>query len=51
MVGRSNPQIAAELSLSAKTVSNYVSTILNKLQVSYRAEAAARAREAGLGPE
>jgi DNA-binding NarL/FixJ family response regulator len=47
--GRSNAEIATYLSLSHKTVSNYVSTILNKLQVAHRAEAIVRAREAGLG--
>ncbi len=49
--GWSNGRIANHLTLSGKTVSNYVSNILNKLQVSYRAEAAARGREAGLGGE
>jgi DNA-binding NarL/FixJ family response regulator len=42
--GRSNPQIAAQLGLSRKTTSNYVSAILTKLQVRDRAEAAERAR-------
>jgi DNA-binding NarL/FixJ family response regulator len=42
--GRSNPQIAAQLGLTRKTTSNYVSAILTKLQVRDRAEAAARAR-------
>ena len=42
--GRSNPQISAQLGLSQKTTSNYVSAILTKLQVRDRAEAAARAR-------
>ena len=46
--GWSNGQIAEHLTLSGKTVSNYVSVILSKLQVTYRAEAAERAREAGL---
>jgi DNA-binding NarL/FixJ family response regulator len=44
--GRSNPQIAARLGLTRKTVSNYVSAILVKLQVSNRLEAAQRARRA-----
>ena len=44
--GRSNPQISDQLGLSRKTTSNYVSNILTKLQVSDRAEAARRAREA-----
>lgn len=47
--GESNKAIANHLDLSPKTVSNYVSTILNKLQVADRAEAIARARGAGLG--
>lgn len=49
--GWSNGRIADHLSLSGKTVSNYVSNILSKLQVTARAEAAERAREAGLGQE
>jgi DNA-binding NarL/FixJ family response regulator len=44
--GRSNPQIAARLGLTRKTVSNYVSAILVKLQVSSRTEAAEQARRA-----
>jgi DNA-binding NarL/FixJ family response regulator len=47
--GQSNTAIANELGLTVKTVSNYVSNILNKLQVAGRAEAIARARDAGLG--
>ena len=47
--GRSNGQIAQRLTLSEKTVRNHVSNIFNKLQVSDRAEAIVRAREAGLG--
>ena len=47
--GRSNPDIARELSLSVKTVHNYVSNIFSKLQVADRAQAIIRAREAGLG--
>jgi len=49
--GESNRAIADQLTLSPKTVSNYVSNILNKLQVADRAEAIARARKAGLGGE
>jgi DNA-binding NarL/FixJ family response regulator len=47
--GRSNIEIADQLAISLKTVSNHVSTIFNKLQVVDRAQAAIRAREAGLG--
>lgn len=48
--GRSNPAIAAQLGLSRKTTSNYVSAILTKLQVRNRAEAAERARSHRSGP-
>jgi DNA-binding NarL/FixJ family response regulator len=47
--GRSNGQIAQQLSLSAKTVRNNVSSIFAKLQVADRSEAIVRARRAGLG--
>jgi DNA-binding NarL/FixJ family response regulator len=47
--GRSNAQIAAALHLSPKTVRNVVSNVLTKLQVTDRAQAIVRAREAGLG--
>jgi DNA-binding NarL/FixJ family response regulator len=47
--GRSNHEIAASFTLSEKTVRNYVSNILGKLQVAHRAQAVVRAREAGLG--
>ncbi len=47
--GRSNAQIAAALYLSPKTVRNNVSNVLTKLQVTDRAQAIVRAREAGLG--
>jgi DNA-binding NarL/FixJ family response regulator len=47
--GHPNPSIARVLSLSTKTVGNYVSNIFTKLQVADRAQAIIRAREAGLG--
>ena len=45
----SNAEIAARLVLSPKTVRNYVSSILDKLQVADRAEARIAAQAAGLG--
>jgi DNA-binding NarL/FixJ family response regulator len=42
-------EIARELGLSQKTVSNYLSNIFGKLQVADRAEATLQAQEAGLG--
>jgi DNA-binding NarL/FixJ family response regulator len=48
---RSNAEIAAALFLSQKTVRNYVSGILAKLQVADRAEARLVARAAGIGSE
>jgi DNA-binding NarL/FixJ family response regulator len=47
--GHTNQKIANQLFLSLKTVRNYVSNILTKLQVANRAQAIIRAREAGLG--
>jgi DNA-binding NarL/FixJ family response regulator len=47
--GLTNSAIAERLSLSAKTVRNRVSDIFSKLQVSDRAQAIIKAREAGLG--
>ena len=47
--GHNNTVIANKLSLSIKTVQNYVSSILTKLQVADRAQAIMRAREAGFG--
>jgi DNA-binding NarL/FixJ family response regulator len=46
--GRDNQAIATALFLSVKTVRNHVSNIYAKLQVADRAQAALRAREAGL---
>jgi ATP/maltotriose-dependent transcriptional regulator MalT len=47
--GRTNRQIADELFISSKTASVHVSNILGKLGVANRGEAAARARELGVG--
>jgi len=47
--GDNNNTIANKLSLSIKTVQNYVSTILLKLQAADRSQAIVRAREAGFG--
>jgi DNA-binding NarL/FixJ family response regulator len=47
--GLDNPSIAARLSLSEKTVRNYVSMIFAKLHVDSRGEAIVLARDAGLG--
>lgn len=44
--GASNSDIAAKLDISGKTVSNYITNILNKLQVADRQEAMRLAREA-----
>jgi DNA-binding NarL/FixJ family response regulator len=46
--GRSNAQIAEELTISLKTVRNHASNIFNKLHVADRVQAALLAREAGL---
>jgi DNA-binding NarL/FixJ family response regulator len=47
--GRNNAEIARELSLSEKTVRNYVSGIFDKLGVTSRPQAIVRARESGYG--
>jgi len=49
--GRNNQEIAGQLFFSLKTVRNYVSNILTKLQAVDRAQAIARAREAGFGQD
>lgn len=46
--GKTTKQIAKELFLSHGTVRNYISTILEKLQVNNRIEAIARFKELGL---
>ncbi len=47
--GRNNVEITSCLYLSPKTVRNHISSIFTKLQVTDRAQAIVRAREAGLG--
>jgi DNA-binding NarL/FixJ family response regulator len=47
--GLTNSEIARRLFLSDKTVRNHVSNVFAKLHVAGRAEAVARARDAGLG--
>jgi DNA-binding NarL/FixJ family response regulator len=47
--GRSNSTIARQLHLAPKTVSNHISAIFTKLRAADRAEAIARARDAGIG--
>lgn len=49
--GASNSGIASRLKISGKTVSNYITNILNKLQVTDREEAVLLVREARLGTE
>jgi len=47
--GKTNKEIARAISLSEKTVRNYVSAILAKLRLHHRSEAAAFAIEHDLG--
>lgn len=47
--GLPNRQIATRLDISAKTVSNHISSIFAKLHLSDRAAAIVQARDAGLG--
>jgi pimeloyl-ACP methyl ester carboxylesterase/DNA-binding CsgD family transcriptional regulator len=47
--GSDNTRIAGRLKISEKTVRNHVSLIFSKLRVNSRAEAVARARDAGFG--
>lgn len=47
--GHKNTEIAERLVISPKSVRNYVSNIISKLQVADRAQAIVRARDAGLG--
>ena len=47
--GENNHEIARQLHISSKTVSNHISSIFNKLQVVDRAQAIIKARQAGMG--
>lgn len=47
--GFNNHEIAEQLHVSVKTVSNHISNIFSKLHVADRAQAIIKAREAGLG--
>lgn len=47
--GKDNSEITRALSLSEKTVRNYVSTIISKFQVARRSQAIVGAPEAGYG--
>jgi len=47
--GRTNAEIGRALHLTTKTVANYVSMILAKLQVTDRGGAIIRARDVGMG--
>jgi DNA-binding NarL/FixJ family response regulator len=49
--GLNNHEIALQLNITVKTVSNHISNIFSKLQVADRAQAIIRAREAGLGKD
>ena len=46
--GLTNPEIGDKLSLAEGTIKNYITTILPKLGVRDRTQAALRARELGL---
>ncbi len=47
--GENNHEIARQLHVSTKTVSNHISNIFSKLQVADRAQVIVKARSAGLG--
>jgi DNA-binding NarL/FixJ family response regulator len=46
--GQNNQEIANQLHITVKTVSNHISNIFNKLQVVDRAQAIVKARDAGM---
>jgi DNA-binding NarL/FixJ family response regulator len=50
MRGLTNGEIASTLALTPKTVRNYASNVLAKLQVHDREQAVQRARTAGFDP-
>jgi DNA-binding NarL/FixJ family response regulator len=47
--GRSNQEIASQLHIAVKTVSNHISNIFNKLEVADRAQAIVVAKNSGMG--
>ena len=47
--GKNNGEIANQLHISSKTVSNHISNIFNKLQVTDRAQAIVKAHHANMG--
>ena len=47
--GKNNHDIAVQLHISVKTVSNHISNVFNKLQVADRVQAIVKARDAGIG--
>lgn len=47
--GLNNQEIAQQLYVSSKTISNHISSIFNKLQVADRPQAIIKARQAGMG--
>jgi DNA-binding NarL/FixJ family response regulator len=49
--GLNNHEIAEQLHVAVKTVSNHISNIFSKLQVVDRPQAIVKAREAGLGKD
>lgn len=49
--GQTNMEIAAQLNLSPKTISNYISTILLKVHATDRAKLMLMALDAGMGQQ
>ncbi|MCL4248652.1 MAG: response regulator transcription factor [Anaerolineae bacterium] len=49
--GLNNHEIAVQLNITVKTVSNHISNIFSKLQVADRAQAIVKARNVGLGKD